>query len=94
MTIRIPAPHAIEGYAPRVNQYGGYSTPRSSWVGTPLQQASPQLQTQPANRGDGKRHKPDQKITEEEKKLVKEGRLRWWRVRSILRSGGRRRSRD
>ena len=35
-------------------------------MGTPLQQGSPQLRTQPANQGDGKRHKPAQKITEEE----------------------------
>ena len=72
-TMRIPAPHAIEGYAPGIptagpstggfDQYGGYSTPRSrpsSGVGMP------QPQPQPINLDDGKRRKLDKKITEEE----------------------------
>ena len=77
MTMRIP-PHAIQGYAPGiktagpssgVNQYGGYLTPQSrpsSGVGMPLPLPRLQSQPQPANRDDGKRHKLDEKITEEE----------------------------
>ena len=74
-TLRIPVPHAIEGYGRGyrlrgrhrgVNQYERYSTSRSSWAGTPLQQPPPQPQPQPVNRDDGKRHKLDQEITEEE----------------------------
>jgi hypothetical protein len=76
-TMRIPAPHAIEGYAPGIptagpssgfNQYGWYSTPRS-WPssGVDMPQPQPQLQHQPPiNLDDGKRHKLDKKITEEE----------------------------
>jgi len=77
-TMRIPAPHAIEGYAPGIptagpssgdNHFGGCSTPRSrpsSGVGMPQLQPQPSLQLQPSNLDNGKRHKLDKKITEEE----------------------------
>jgi hypothetical protein len=78
-TMRIPAPHAIEGYAPGIptagpssgiNHFGGgYSTPRSrpsSGVDMPLLQPQPSLQLQPSNLDNGKRHTLDRRITEEE----------------------------
>jgi len=72
-TMQIPAPHAIEGYAPeipiagpstgRFSQYSGYPTPRSR----PSSSVDmPQPQPQPINLDDGKRHKLDKRITEEE----------------------------
>jgi len=84
-TMQIPAPHAIEGYAPGIptagpssgDQYGGYSTARSrpsSGVGMPLLQPQPSLQLQPSNLDNGKRHTLDKKITEEElRKRSEEG---------------------
>jgi hypothetical protein len=78
-TMRIPAPHAIEGYAPGiptagpssgVNHFGGgYSTPRSrptSGVGMPQLQPQSSLQLQPSNLDNGQRHTLDRRITEEE----------------------------